>query len=104
VKPVCVKCQCFYRPKKNGYVFMEMMPSGGDPAEFRKTSFEERRGTKMPHLWQPYKLWRGDLWACPECEHETIVGVAYEPISEHYKPDFADAVKALPPQVVINDC
>jgi len=100
MKPICVKCQCFYRPKRNGFMFMEMMPTFAA----NETTPEERRGTRMPHLWQPYKLWRGDLWACPECGHETIVGVAYEPLSEHYKRDFADAVAAYPPQVVINDC
>ena len=102
MKPVCVKCQCFYRPKKNGYIFMEMMPIFGASDEVQPP--EERRGTKAPHLWQPYKLWRGDLWACPECDHETVVGVAWEPISEHYMRDFAEKVKHMPPQVQINDC
>jgi len=101
MKPVCVKCQCFYRPKRNGYVFLEMMPVG-----FEDTTAEDRRGTKMPHLWQPYKLWRGDLWACPECEHETVVGVAWEPISEHYKPDFEERVKSCGGDKLlkVNDC
>ena len=26
MKPICVPCQRFYRPKKNGFMFIEAMP------------------------------------------------------------------------------
>ena len=90
LKPVCVACRCFYRAEHNGHFFTEMMPIGSGGAMGPP---EDRRGNKAPHLWQPYKLWVGDLWKCPECGHELVVGVIGGPVSEHYKPDFADAVQ-----------
>jgi hypothetical protein len=100
LKPVCVSCQCFYRPHRNGYFFTEMMPNGphhGPP--------EDRRGTKAPELWQPYKLWVGDLWQCPECAHELVVGVIAGPIAEHYQPDFNSLVERYGGnQLKVNDC
>jgi hypothetical protein len=53
MKPICVKCKKFYRPKENGYCFTEGMP----------TSSGE---------WKPYKAWMGDLWECPECGHQLL--------------------------------
>jgi hypothetical protein len=58
-KPACPKCQRFYRPKKNGYFFIESMPRGGGPDDDLPTP----SGTSRPDLWQPYKLWSADLWA-----------------------------------------
>ena len=58
----------------------------------------------MPEVWTPYKLWVGDLWKCPECFHEIVVGVA-GPISEHYKPDFKEIVARIGgDQLQVNDC
>ena len=51
MKPVCVKCRLFYRPKKNGAYFEEGMPT-------------TEVGVK---LWRSYKLWAGDLWQCRGC-------------------------------------
>lgn len=101
VKPVCVKCQCFYRPEHNGHFFTEMMPRGDTTG----TTAEERRGTKMPHLWKPYKIWLGDLWKCPECGHELVVGVVGGPASEHYKPGFQQIMDGFNAgQLKVNDC
>lgn len=94
MKPACVPCQRFYRPEKNGYMFMEGMPDNGDA----------QPGTTEPDRWHPYKLWRGDLWKCHGCGSTIIVGVAACPTSEHFMDDFAEAVEASPPQVQINDC
>ena len=99
MKPICVACQCFYRPKQNGFVFTEMMPVG-----YEGTSPEDRRGTKAPDLWTPYKLWRGDLWKCPECGHELVSGVAMQPLSEHYLPNFEGMRQAFGSQLDVNDC
>jgi hypothetical protein len=38
--------------------------------------------------WRPYKVWIGDLWKCPSCGHELIVGVGKEPLREHYQEGF----------------
>ena len=110
LKPVCVKCQCFYRPEHNGHFFMEMMPSGIEDPDFDDmegtiSRSEAKRGTKAPHLWEPYKVWCGDLWKCPECSHEIVVGVMGGPISEHYMPDFEYEVTRLgASQLKVNDC
>ena len=93
-KPVCVKCQRFYRPKKNGYSFVEGMPkyNGAPP------------GTIEPDSWQPYKLWHADLWQCQGCGHEIVVGAGCDPIAEHYQPDFAKAVTVFGATLQVNDC
>lgn len=71
MRPICAKCQRFYRCKKNGVYFTETMET-------------EDRGTV------PYKMWSGDLWWCPDCHAEIIVGAGREPVAEHYEPDFAE--------------
>lgn len=94
LKPICVACQRFYRPEKNGVYFLEGMPRmNGAPA-----------GTVAPSLWQPYKLWCGDRWQCEGCGHLIIVGIGRAPISEHYKPDFQKYVAALGATYQVNDC
>lgn len=97
MKPICVKCQRFYRPRKNGYMFIEGMPkvNGALP------------GLAEPEAWQPYKLWRGDLWKCDGCEHLIIAGVAREPFDEHYTGSFKTNVALVEteqPLIQINDC
>lgn len=113
VKPVCVACRCFLRPERNGYAFIEGMPKGTvspkyDP-EGRVILEEDRpeniRGNRAPDAWQPYKLWRGDLWKCPDCNFELVVGVIAGPIVEHYQPNFDEWVKKLGgDQLQVNDC
>lgn len=94
MKPICVKCQRFYRPKKNGFSFIEGMPrSNGAPP-----------GTAAPEQWVPYKLWRGDLWECLGCGHEIISGVAPLPTAEHYQHDFTERVADAGAKLQINDC
>ena len=61
---VCVRCQVELRPKKNG-VGAIMMASFG-----------------------PYQLYDADLWACPICGVELLLGFGARPIREHYMPDF----------------
>jgi hypothetical protein len=94
LKPICVKCQRFYRMKKSGFSFMEGMPlDNSTPA-----------GTENPDAWTPYKLWSGDLWECRGCGHQLISGVGSSPISEHYKPDFQEVVKRYIATYQVNDC
>lgn len=94
MKPICVPCRRFYRPKRNGIAFIEGMPKAGNP----------KAGNAEPDQWQPYKLWYGDSWACPDCGAEIIVGAGLEPISEHYKENFEHMVKVTGATLQINDC
>ncbi len=96
MKPICVKCERFYRPKKNGKAFVEMMPKGG--RDRPEPGIADRDG------WEPYKLWMGDLWLCHGCGHELIVGSGYQPIAEHFQPDFSALVEAWRAKITINDC
>lgn len=101
VKPICVKCQCFYRPKHNGHYFTEMKPDNNRNGLYP----DEYRGTRHPEVWSPYKLWCGDLWECPDCFHELVVGVCGGPVSEHYKPEFEGmVVRTNGDQLKVNDC
>lgn len=92
MKPICVKCQRFYRPKKNGYRFIEGMPIPSDA----------KLGTSEPEKWKPYKVWIGDLWECLGCGHETIAGVGFHPLSVQHCPNFESCIKTARMQV--NDC
>lgn len=80
MKPICVRCERFMRPERNGYYFLEGMPiiNGAEPGS-----------------WKPYKLWAGDLWRCPTCHYQTITGVPTHPIAEHYQPGFDELVERL---------
>ena len=85
MRPICIKCQRFFRCKKNDYWFTE----GARP------SFSVMPGNAEPEKWFPYKVWAGDLYECPECKTQIISGFAREPLSESYKPDFEDLRKSL---------
>jgi hypothetical protein len=94
MKPICVPCQRFFRPARNGYCFIEAMPDGS-----------AQPGLAEPEHWHPYKLWCGDRWECPDCGANIIVGVGHHPISEHYLPDFTEQVKLHGgDQLQVNDC
>lgn len=93
-KPVCVSCRCFYRTEKNGVSIIEGMPvRNGAP-----------RGIAGDGWWTPYKLWRGDRWKCPECQHEIVTGFGRDPVAEHYEPQFEEIVEAMQPEFQVNDC
>ncbi len=95
MKPVCVKCQRFFRPKKNGVYFIEGMPVINEPAI---------AGTSHPEHWKPYKLWAGDEWECIGCGATIISGVGFNPVSEHYKPEFGRLKEQLNATLQVNDC
>ena len=103
--PICVPCQRFYRPEKNGFYFLEGMPI--QPS----VNIHVAPGKSMEEYWKPYKLWCGDLWKCEGCGHLTIVGVAREPMNEHYMDHFKEHAekyctkyKDLPYPYQVNDC
>lgn len=94
MKPICVPCQRFFRPKKNDFFFIEGMPQGS----------HVEPGTAEPEKWKPYKLWAGDRWECEGCHASIVVGVARQPIREHYMPDFNDVRQQLGVEFQVNDC
>ena len=94
MKPICVPCHRFYRPKKNGRFFVEGMPIGNNV----------QPGTANPELWEPYKLWSGDEWECQGCGNTIIVGTGHDPVAEHYEPDFAERVETYGAVFQVNDC
>ena len=69
-RPVCVGCEVEMKPEKNGVGVLDM-------AEFG-----------------PYKIWDADLYKCPECGCEVIVGFAHFAIAEHHEGNFESAVQA----------
>ena len=94
MKPICVKCERFYRPKRNGTSFIEGKPNhNGAPA-----------GTVGEGQWAPYKLWMGDLWECPTCKSQIIVGIGLNPISEDYRPDFDKQIESFKAKLLVKDC
>jgi len=62
---ICAKCEVEFRPKKNGVHLVEMATFG------------------------PVAIWQADLWACPECDAEIVVGLGDRPWIRHYEPGFA---------------
>ncbi len=96
MKPICVPCQRFFRPKRNNFKFIESMPTGDTD--------DALPGTATPERWKPYKLWNGDLWRCEGCGAEIVVGCAQVPLSEHYKPDFQKLIALYQPKLQVNDC
>lgn len=104
VKPVCVKCKCFYRPEKNGFAFTEGMPN--KMGEYGLNYSANIRGNRHPECWSPYKCWMGDLWKCPDCGNEIVLGViSSSPLAEHYQNDFEEKQKLYgADKLQVNDC
>ena len=95
MKPICVPCHRFYRPKKNGYAFIE-----GRPVDNQVPA-----GRSHEHKWVPYKLWMGDLWECKGCGHQIVSGVGHEPIAQDYHPNFKAQIDSYGAQrFQVNDC
>ncbi len=116
MKPVCVNCGLFFKPKKNGAAFEEGMPTtpesqmgnrpdgeGLYPGHPDWSDFLERL-VDWEKGWGPYKLWKGDLWQCRGCGARIIVGVAARPVAEHFEEDYAARAAALEPVVRVDDC
>jgi len=59
---VCAKCQVELRPKKNGVGALEMAANGAAVA-----------------------IYDVDLWSCPICALDVLLGFGSKPISEHFK-------------------
>ena len=83
MKPICVPCKMFMRCKKNDYPFEEGFGNGEG---------------------KTYKLWLGDLWACPSCDAEIVIGVGRAPIAEHFEPNFEERRRLHAPRILVDDC
>ena len=95
LKPICVSCERFMRPKKNAVRFVEGM---------RTTALDTKPMAGRYSLgWDPYKVWCGDLWMCPDCGHEAIYGVGTRPLSENYKEDFEEHLLCCS-GLLVKDC
>lgn len=94
LKPICVKCQRFYRPHKTGRWFAEGMPirNGAPP------------GNGAPEQWRPYKVWIGDEWQCQGCGHLIIVGTGHNPVAERYEEQKFNAALEAADYLQVNDC
>jgi hypothetical protein len=95
MKPICIPCQRFYKPKKTGFYFLEGYPSGNGKAP---------PGTAEPQAWRPYKLWAGDIYECNGCGGRIIVGAGLKPLAEHYQDGFDEMVERYGAKFQVNDC
>ncbi len=68
--PVCVKCRVEMRPQRNGVGCLDYSDHG------------------------PVAVWDCDMWACPRCGYEALVGFGAEPIAEYWQPAFEGMVDA----------
>lgn len=91
-KPVCVPCQRFFRPFRNGVHLMETMPIEPDALP----------GMAEIDKWKPYKGWMGDLWKCQGCGAEIIIGFGKTPFIEDHRPNAA--TEFLRCTHIVNDC
>jgi len=73
----CVPCSTYLRPRKNEITVLE--------------TFEDGR---------PYKIWAADLWECPDCGHQIVLGYGQQCLTEHFKDDFQDYLKRVTHTIV----
>ena len=71
-RPVCVKCETEFRPEHNGVGLLDMFDPSDNPDP------------------QPYQLWEADLYKCPKCGAEIVVGFAESPWVLHWQSEFQD--------------
>lgn len=71
IPPVCSMCKVFLRCHKNGRAVETF--SGAD---------------------EPYQIWHGDEWVCPECGWKVVVGWGHQPISDFGTDEHYATVKA----------
>lgn len=71
---ICAKCCIELRPKTNGICIAEMSCQGAEA------------------------LWSADLWHCPQCGLEVILGTGSQPINMYWDPEFTE--KYIQPDVI----
>lgn len=92
MKPVCVHCKQFYKPKHTGIWVLEQMP----------THIGIKPG--VAEGWKPYNLWRADLYECAGCSNQLITGFAHQPITRHFQPNFQEVLTRVGDYYLVNDC
>lgn len=65
---------------------------------------EEYRGTRRPEVWLPYKLWNGDMWECPDCQAQIVVGCLGGPVAYHHDDNFTELCNSYAASLQVNDC
>lgn len=73
---VCVKCSIELRCKENSVAAITVNDHGQD-----------------------LELWDADLWECPECGWQGVLGFGSVPLSEHFRADFASTVAKYPTKI-----
>lgn len=68
-RPICVKCECELRPDENGVGLLDMFNPSDKPDP------------------QPYQIWDADLYKCPKCGYEVVVGFGNNAVAHHFDPD-----------------
>lgn len=67
---VCVGCKTYLRPRKDDIVVLVEMEDG-----------------------RPYQLWSADLWECPDCGAQVVLGYGQHQWAEHYELDFEEQLQ-----------
>lgn len=68
-KPVCVKCKREMRPERNGVGCLDMADFGA------------------------CAVWDSDLWKCPSCGHEILVGFGKDAIARNHQAEYFNRVR-----------
>jgi hypothetical protein len=71
-KSICVPCEVELKPQKNGVYVLEL--------SLRNTTI--------------YRIWQADMWICPICGHETVIGFAQLP-THRYDKDYQLVLNTL---------
>ena len=99
LKPICVRCHTFFKPKKNGFTFTEGMPLHKPDGE------RVQPGLVEPERWKAYKLWTGDLWECQSCGTQIIANTGAQPIAIRHECDFHEQIETHGAgKFQVNDC
>ena len=69
---VCVQCKTMLRPRKNDVCVHITMEDG-----------------------RPYQLWQADLWECPDCGNQVLLGFGKKAWSEHYQDNFSHYLRGV---------
>ena len=68
-KPVCVKCNREMSPERNGVGCLDIADFGADA------------------------VWDSDLWKCPTCGYEILVGFGQKAIAYHHQGEYFNKVR-----------
>ena len=64
-RPICVPCRREMTALDNGHIVHILQSSN-----------------------EPYQIWSGDLWECPECGNQAVIGFGRAPVASHFEDDF----------------